>query len=222
LPTPDPAACGRFQRGAAGFGENGALQGQILGADLAPNGVGPATGFVNAGYTDFSGFTVGVEYSIDIASFANRWGDIDLGSLSWDFDLFQTENDRSSVTGLGFDEVNSRNTLGRSDVRWKLDTAYRRGGFAALLTTRFTGEFERSNTDTIENTAPQTIAEQYLHDLSLAYTFEPNWGGFLPRELTGRLQIRNVLDSEPPKYTAGVGVYDLIGRYYQVGLTARF
>lgn len=223
LPTPDQAACSRFQRGRANQIISGSnQQGQILGADLAPNGVGPQTGFVNAGYQDFSGFTLGVEYNIDINSFANRWGDADLGNLAWDFDLFQTEIDRSSVTGLGFDEVNSRNTLGRSDVRWKLDTTYRRGGFAALWTTRFTGEFERSNTDTIENTAPQTIAEQYLHDLSLAYTFEPNWGGFMPRELTGRLQIRNVLDSEPPLYTTGVGVYDLIGRYYQVGLTARF
>lgn len=222
LPTPDQAACSRFQRGAAGQVLGGSnQQGQILGSDLAPNGVGPQTGFVNAGYQDFSGFTVGVEYNIDIASFANRWGDVDLGNLAWDFDLFQTEIDRSSVTGLGFDEVNARNTLGRSDVRWKLDTIYRRAGFAALWTTRFTGEYERSNTDTIENTAPQTVGEQYLHDLSLAYTFEPNWGGFLPRELTGRLQVRNVLDSEPPRYTAST-VYDLIGRYYQVGLTARF
>jgi outer membrane receptor protein involved in Fe transport len=222
LPTPDQAACNRFQRGQAGLEVGGSsLEGQILGADAAPNGVGPQTGFINAGYQDFTGFTVGVEYSIDVASFANRWGDRDLGNLAFDFDLFQTENDRSSVTGLGFDEVNARNTLGRSDVRWKLDTAYRLNGFAALWTTRFTGEYERSNTDTIENIAPQTGGDHYLHDLSLAYTFEPNWGGFMPRELTGRLQVRNVFDSEPPRYTAST-VYDLIGRYYQVGLTARF
>jgi len=223
LPTPDPAACSLFQRGNSTLAIGGtSLAGQILGADNAPNGVGPQTGFINAGYVDFSGFTVGLEYNIDIASFANRWGDIDLGNLAFDFDLFQTENDRSSVTGLGFDEVNSRNTQGRSDVRWNLGTTYRRGGFAALLTTRFLGEFERSNTDTIENVAPQTIGESYLHDLSLAYTFEPGWGGFMPEELTARLQVRNVLDSEPPRFTVGAGIYDLIGRYYQVGLTARF
>lgn len=219
LPTPDQAACSRFQRGRAGFEVGGtSLAGQILGADIAPDGVGPQTGFINAGYQNFSGFTVTADYGFDLDDLT-YW--TNMGRLDFNFNLFQVETQESSATGLGFDLVNSRNTLGNSDVRWKLDTAYRNGGFAALLTTRYTGEYVRSNTATIENFAPLTIGDHYLHDLSLAYTWE-NSLGVGARDWTARLQVRNLLDSEPPQYATGVGVYDLIGRYYQVGLTARF
>lgn len=219
LPTPDQAACNRFQRGRSGFEIGGtSLAGQILGADIAPNGVGPQTGFINAGYQNFEGFTVGAQYGFDLDDLT-YW--TNMGRIDFNFSLFQVEKQESSATGLGFDLSNIRNTIGNSDVRWKLDTAYRNGGFAALLTTRYTGEYVRSNTATIENFAPLTLGDQYLHDLSLAYTWE-NGLGLGARDLTARLQIRNVLDSEPPQYVTGVGVYDLIGRYYQVGLTARF
>lgn len=219
LPTPDQAACSRFQRGAAGFEIGGTnLAGQILGADIAPNGIGPATGYINAGYQDFEGFSVAAQYGFDLDDLT-YW--TTMGRLDFNFSLFQVEKQESSATGLGFDLSNTRNTFGNSDIRWKLDTAYRNGGFAALLTTRYTGEYVRSNTATIENFAPLTIGDQYLHDLSLAYTWENSFG-IGARDLTARLQVRNVLDSEPPLYTTGVGVYDLIGRYYQVGLTARF
>ncbi|MEN5145125.1 TonB-dependent receptor domain-containing protein [Brevundimonas diminuta] len=219
VPNPDPAVCGRFQRGNKEL-MNGdtSLAGQILGADMAPNGVGPKSGFVNAGYLNFSGWAGGVEYAINLDEYQSLSG---LGGrISWDLDIFRTETYESSVTGLGFDLANSANTIGTPETRWKLDTAYTRGGFGAQWTVRYTGESKFSNTATIENYTPLTVREYYLNDLSLAYRFDTNRLGM--SGVTARLQVRNVFDVEPPLGTTGIGVYDLIGRYYQIGVSARF
>lgn len=219
VPDPDPAVCGRFQRGNSGLEIGGtSLAGQILGADLAPNGVGPRSGFINAGYLNFAGWAGGVEYAINLDDYQALAG---LGGrVSWDFDIFRTETFESSVTGLGFDLSNTANTIGTPETRWKLDTAYTRGGLGLLWTVRYTGESKFSNTATIENFTPLTIQEYYLNDLSIAYRFDTDRLGM--KDVTARLQVRNVFDVEPPFGTNGIGVYDLIGRYYQLGLSARF
>lgn len=219
VPNPDPAVCGRFQRGDKDLEIGGtSLAGQILGTDLAPNGVGPQTGFINAGYLNFAGWAGGVEYSLNLDDYQSLAG---LGGrVSWDLDIFRTETYESSVTGLGFDVVNSANTIGTPETRWKLDTAYTRGGLGLLWSVRYTGESKFSNTATVENFTPLTVQEYYLNDLSIAYRFETDRMNL--RDVTARLQVRNVFDVEPPFGTVGIGIYDLIGRYYQVGLSARF
>lgn len=219
VPNPDPAVCGRFQRGDKNLmiGDT-SLAGQILGADLAPNGVGPQSGFINAGYLNFSGWAGGVEYSLNLDDYQSLAG---LGGrVTWDLDIFRTETYESSVTGLGFDLVNSANTIGTPETRWKLDTSYTRGGLGVQWSLRYTGESKFSNTATIENYTPLTVQEYYLNDLSFAYRFDTDRLGM--KDVTARLQIRNVFDVEPPLGTIGIGVYDLIGRYYQVGMSARF
>nr|WP_316627324.1 TonB-dependent receptor [uncultured Brevundimonas sp.] len=219
VPNPDPSVCGRFQRGQAGSNIGGSsLEGQILGADLAPNGIGPSTGFINAGYLNFAGWAAGIEYSLNLDDYQATSG---LGGrISWDLDYFRTETYESSVTGLGFDLVNSANTLGTPETRWKLDTSYTNGGLGVIWSTRYTGETKFSNTATIENYTPLSVREYFLNDLSLAYRFETSRVNL--KDITARLQVRNVFDAEPPMGTIGIGVYDLIGRYYQVGLSARF
>ena len=219
MPTMDPAVCGRFQRGTAGM-MNGdtSLAGQILGADLAPNGVGPQSGYVNAGYTNFAGWSAGIEYSANLEDYPAFAG---LGGrISFDFDYFNTDTYRSSVTGLGFDEVNSQNVIGYPEHRWSLNSAYSKNGFGVVWTTRYTGEAKFSNTATIENYAQLTVQEYFLNDVSFAYRFE----NALPylNDVTARLQVRNVFDVTPPFGTTGIGAYDQIGRYFQVGLTTRF
>ncbi len=37
-----------------------------------------------------------------------------------------------------------------------------------------------------------------------------------------RVIVKNIFDKEAPFGTTGLGVYDILGRYYLVGLTARF
>lgn len=219
VPNPDPAVCGRFQRGVKGSNVGGtSLEGQILGADLAPNGVGPQSGFINAGYLNFAGWSGGVEYTLNLDDYQSLAG---LGGkVRWDLDIFRTETYESSVTGLGFDLANSANTLGTPETRWKLDTSYTNRGLGVLWTVRYIGETKFSNTATIENFNPLTVPEYYLNDLSLAYQFENVVPVF--KDLTARLQVRNVFDVQPPMGTVGIGVYDQMGRYFQVGLTTRF
>lgn len=219
LPNPDPAICGRFQRGSADM-MNGdtSLAGQVLGADLAPNGVGPQSGFVNAGYTKFAGWSAGVEYTTNLEDYQGFAG---LGGrLTLDFDYFNNDTYRSSVTGLGFDEVNSQNVIGYPEHRWTLNTSYSKNGFGVVWTTRYTGESKFSNTTTKENYEQLTVSEYFLNDVSFAYNFEDA----LPylKDVTARLQVRNVFDVTPPFGTTGIGSYDQIGRYFQVGLTTRF
>lgn len=219
MPTMDPAVCSRFQRGSAGM-MNGdtSLAGQVLGADLAPNGVGPQAGFVNAGYTNFAGWSAGVEYSANLAdhqAFAGIGG-----RIKFDFDYFNTDTYNSSVTGLGFDEVNSQNLIGYPEHRWSLNTSYVNGPVGLVWTTRYTGESKFSNTATKENYEQLTVQEYYLNDLSVAYSFEAPKLGM--NDLTARLQVRNVFDITSPFGTTGIGAYDQIGRYFQVGLTTRF
>ena len=219
VPNPDPAVCGRFQRGAAGtmLGDTD-LSGQILGADIAPDGRGPRSGFINAGYLNFSGWSAGVEYTFNLDDYRATSG---LGGrFTFDFDYFRTENYESSVTGLGFDEVNSANTLGTPETKWKADFAYNNGNFGVIWTTRYTGEVKFSNTATIENYTPLTLSEHYMNDLSLSYRF--NTDRWALKDLTARLQVRNVFDVDPPFGTTGIGGYDVLGRYYQIGLTTRF
>jgi len=219
VPTPDPAVCGRFQRGVAGANIGGSsLEGQVLGADLAPNGIGPSTGFINAGYLNFAGWAAGVEYAINLDEYQALAG---LGGrISWDLDYFRTDTYESSVTGLGFDLVNSANTIGTAETRWKLDTAYKNGGLGVIWSARYIGETKFSNTTTIENYTPLTVQDYLLSDLSLAYRFDTPRAGV--KDVTVRLQVRNVFDAEPAMGTIGIGTYDLIGRYYQIGMSARF
>lgn len=207
--------CDRFERGTSG-----AQSGQILGAADAANGIGPMTGFVNAGYRNFEGWTLGVDYVLDLADLPGLfYGVSNPGRIGFDFDMFRVLNQNVSVTGLGFDEVNQRNTIGNADNRWKLDTSYVRDDLSVLWSTRYIGKSVFSNTDTIEQRLPLSIRDYYLNDVSVSYRFGERIG---LGDMTARLAVRNVFDVEPPAYTVGIGTYDLMGRFYQLGLTARF
>jgi outer membrane receptor protein involved in Fe transport len=221
-PTPPADACGRFRRGNSAL--PAAQQGQILGAGAVPGELGPLTGFVNAGYINFRGLTYGVNYELDLADLPatqNLWGG-NPGELGFDLDLFTVEQQETSVTGLGFDLNDDRNEIGNADFRWKLDTSYVRDPLSVLWTTRYIGQ-SRFNADfTPETRIPLEVDDYFLNDVSFTYDLASLIGGGRLDSLDARLVVRNVFDEEAPYGTTGLGVYDVIGRYYQVGLTARF
>lgn len=66
--------------------------------------------------------------------------------------------------------------------------------------------------------------EYFIHDLSLSYDLDNVMGdmGLGLKGVRARVNVKNVFDKEAPYGTTGLGVYDPIGRYYQVGLTAKF
>jgi outer membrane receptor protein involved in Fe transport len=127
----------------------------------------------------------------------------------------------TSVTGLGFDLNDDKNEIGNADVQWKLESRYVRDPLSVIWTVNYTGESLFNTQFTPETRLPLEVEDYYIHDLAFTYDLASLLGDRLD-SLTARLNIRNVGDVEPPFGTTGLGVYDVIGRFYQFGLTARF
>jgi outer membrane receptor protein involved in Fe transport len=219
-PTPPADVCNLFQRGRSTTGERA---GQVLGSGELPNYTGPQTGFVNAGYINFQGFTLGVDYTLDledITELAGLFGG-NPGRVGFDFDLYHVNRQETSVTGLGFDLNDDKNEIGNADVQWKLESRYVRDPLSVIWTVNYTGESLFNTQFTPETRLPLEVEDYYIHDLAFTYDLASLLGDRLD-SLTARLNIRNVGDVEPPFGTTGLGVYDVIGRFYQFGLTARF
>ncbi|HEY8616485.1 TonB-dependent receptor domain-containing protein [Phenylobacterium sp.] len=233
LPEQPEDVCSRFQRGAAGAVAG--RQGQILGVGEAiGNGqtaAGPLSGFVNAGYTVFEGATAGIDYRVELADWLGgafgRWNE-NPGALNFNFDAYYVERQSTSVTGLGFDLDRFAGEIGNARWRWKLETSYIRDPLSIVWTTNWIDE-SRFNADfTIENRYPLKVGSSILHDVAVTYDLSDMMGGWGVGldDVKARFIVRNVFDEEPPLYAGtavnSYGTYDFIGRYFQVGLTARF
>ncbi|MBO9543653.1 TonB-dependent receptor [Caulobacter sp.] len=216
-PSKPADVCSRFRRNSAG---------QIITADTTTGYTGPAAGFVNAGYTNFQGATLGVDYNFeltDIPFLAKSANGADLGGFGFNFDLFHVNKQETSVTGLGFDLNDDKGEIGNPDVSWRLDTTYKRGPLAVTLTTSFTGKSYFNKDFTPETRDPLWVKDYYLNDLAISYDLTDVVGGRLGLDrVKARLNVRNLFDEEAPWGTTGLGVYDVLGRYYQIGLNARF
>jgi iron complex outermembrane receptor protein len=222
-PSRPADACGRFQRGLG----SGARPGQILSAgDVGPGNAvsgGPATGFINAGYTHFEGLTAGASYHVALADWGARWSD-DPGSLNIKFDLFHVKRQETSVTGLGFDLNRDEGEIGNAKYQAKLEAEYIKSPFTVTWTLNYQSRSKFNNDFTPETRFPLTVDPYFVHDLAFTYDLG-HWterAGLGIEGAQARLIIRNVTNTEPPSGTTGLGVYDVIGRYYQFGLAARF
>ncbi|HQN52043.1 MAG TPA: hypothetical protein PK913_13400, partial [Phenylobacterium sp.] len=216
------AACGLFQRGNAA---SGAQAGQILTADSTKGIAGPRTGYVNAGYINFQGFTFGVNYELDLADVFEQAPLLggEPGKLEFGFDLYSVNKQNTSVTGLGFDLNRDKNEIGNADLQWKLQTNYERGPLSVTWTMNHTGRSLFNNDFTIETRWPLSVDPYTIHDLAISYDFAEAFGERLGVEsLKGRFIVKNVGDVEPPYGTTGIGVYDVMGRYFLMGVTAKF
>lgn len=234
-PNPPADACGRFVRGNSTT-DPVRGQGQII-TRGEPTGTGatsdgPSTGFINAGYTNFEGFTAGVDYRVDLADWLGGafggWLGGDPGSLEWNFDLYHVERQETSVTGLGFDLNRDHGEIGNAKWRYKLETNYDRGPLSVNWTVNWVDESRFNNDFTFETRYPLKVDSYFLHDLGITYDLADmaeGWGIGMDN-LRARLVVRNVFDEEPPlgatNSANAYGTYDFIGRYYVVGLTARF
>jgi hypothetical protein len=219
--APGQDACGRFERGLPGLGPT--RQGQILTNGEAGSS-GPRTGFINAGYTDFAGFTAGIDYRLEFSDFGMQWFGGNPGHVDFNFDLYHVQCQQTSVTGLGFDLNRNHGEIGNAKYQWKLEATYERDALAVIWTTNW---IARSNFDddfTPETRYPLQVDDYYLNDLAVTYDlskYVENVGyGF--KGAQARFIVKNIFDVEAPYGTTGLGVYDILGRYYLFGLTARF
>ncbi|MCR5874708.1 TonB-dependent receptor [Phenylobacterium sp. J426] len=234
-PNPPADACGRFQRGNSNTDATTG-QGQILTNGAATGtgatATGPSTGYINAGYLNFEGFTAGIDYRTDLADVLGGamggWFGGDPGRLEFNFDLYHVERQETSVTGLGFDLNRDQGEIGNAKWRWKLETNYDRGPLSVNWTINWFDESQFNNDFTLETRYPLRVDDYFLHDVGVTYDladWTKRWGVGLDN-LRARLVVRNVFDEEPPIYATGsanaYGSYDFLGRYYVLGLTARF
>jgi hypothetical protein len=185
---------------------------------------GPRTGFINAGFIHFEGLIAGASYRLDLQDFGATWFDNNPGAINFKFDFFHEARRNTSVTGLGFDLVRSAGTIGDPKFSYNAQAEYVRGPLTATWTANFISQSSFNNDFTLETRFPLTVKPYYLHDLAFTYDLT-SWAEKAHIGLTGaraRFSVKNVFDTEPPFGTTGIGVYDVIGRFYQFGLTGRF
>lgn len=227
-PSRPADACNRFQRG----NNAGTRPGQILSnGDVGPGGAvsaGPSTGFINAGYIHFEGFTAGVDYRVDFNDWGATWFGNNPGELNFKAEVFHEKRNETSVTGLGFDLNRDHGEIGHAKYVYNVQTEYLRDPFSVTWTVNYIARSKFNNDFTLETRYPLTVDPYYIHDLAFTYDLS-HWTDrthFGLSKAQARFIIKNVGDVEPPlgatNSANAFGVYDFIGRYYQVGLTAKF
>ncbi|MEO8114114.1 MAG: TonB-dependent receptor [Phenylobacterium sp.] len=227
-PSRPADACNRFQRGTAA----GARPGQILSnGDVGAGGAvsaGPSTGYINAGYIHFEGFTAGADYHIDLADWDANWFNNNPGEIYFKTEVFHEKRNETSVTGLGFDLNRDHGEIGHAKYVYNVQTEYHRDPLSVTWTVNYIARSKFNNDFTLETRYPLSVAPYYLHDLAITYDLTP-WTDRAHIGIShaqARFIIKNVGDVEPPlgatNSANAFGVYDFIGRYYQFGLTAKF
>ncbi len=226
------SACDRFQRGTSAVAVN--RRGQVLSfGEPTGDGTiasGPAAGFINAGSTNYEGFTAGAQYRIELAdwldgAFAGWLGD-EPGRLDLDFDLVRVKRLETSITGLGFDLNRDQGEIGAPQWRWKLDAAYTREALTLAWAMNWIDESRFDNDFTLESAHPLTVDSYFVHDVTMSYDLGAMTSPLGLNNARLRVTIRNLFDKVAPygaaTAPASAGTYDIIGRYFQAGLTARF
>lgn len=163
------------------------------------------TGYVNAGYTNFSGLTATVNYDFDFG---------DYGQLALGGSYYYIHQLETSVTGLGFDLGSDAGEVGQSKHQFQIQADYTYDKVGLLVQANYLSSAKFNNDFTVESRDILEIDDYWRFDTTATYMLADN--------VEVRLAINNLFDVEPPKYSTGVGVYDLIGRYYSVGLNAKF
>lgn len=185
------------------FSRNG--QGQI--------NAGAQTTYVNAGFIHFQGLAIQASYDFAPSSLAAFQGLP--GRVGINVQAFNNQRYESSVSGLGFDQIRGAGAFNLAFIpRWtgKLDLSYTNGGFRSVVTTRYISSIRYNNTFTVENQSRLALDDYFVSDATVSY----KW-----RNYTARAGVNNVFDVAPPFPSTNVQ-YDLIGRYYFVGLNAKF
>lgn len=183
--------------------------GQILGSQSDPH---VRAGYVNAGYFKFSGVTYSLAYQHRLGHLFSS--PVDLGQFGVALNAFNTTRYQSSVSGTGYDEVNSADTIGYA--RWKYEANFKwtEGPLQVNWTTQFIEHSLYNRNYTYVTQPILSVGDYYEHDASFSYK--------TPWHVTVRGGVNNIFDQAPPFPNVGIGTYGQIGRYFWAGLSAKF
>ena len=175
---------------------------------IADNAV---TGFVNAGFVNFQAMTINISY--DFEPHNVKGFEAFPGRIGLNFNAYNNQRYDSSVSGTGLDIVRNSGTIGVPRWTTKFDLSYSNGPFRFIGTERYQSSVRYDNTFTVENRSILTLQDYFLSDLSASYKFRDRY--------TMRVGIDNLFDVQPP-FPSTSTAYDLVGRYYYVGINAKF
>jgi outer membrane receptor protein involved in Fe transport len=193
-PDPDPAICNLVTRSSSA---------QITSV---------TSGYVNAGYTRYRAWTFAATYAVPLQSLS-RFFDPS-ARLDIQVNAVDTLSNRTSVSGMGYDLLESADSL--SAPRWKgiLGFAYRQGAVGVSWIANYVSASQYSTTATSETNDVLRVGSYWKHDAQITLDLK---GG-----AQFRLGVNNVFNRSPdPRAVGGdgsVGSYDIIGRYLYVGL----
>jgi outer membrane receptor protein involved in Fe transport len=179
-------------------------------------------GFVNAGFEHYTAMMYSVVYDrrIDQLPFIHQLPFVpeatDLGRIGLDFSATNIRSEVVSVSGLGFDSINYAGTVGTPRWRWRATASYRYGPFYLGWTAHYIGPSAYDLTYTPADREPLTVHQSVTHDLALSYD--------ITKKMVVHFNVNNVFNQPPPLGADTVigNYYDFIGRYYIVGLDAKF
>lgn len=170
------------------------------------------TGFVNGGFLDFTGQSLDMQYSRNLADFdVGLAGTLDLNAAL--FRLRQLESSTNNVT-IG----DSLNTLGNPKRAYQYGAQYSLDDFTVGVQANYqSGQELVLDRFVTGDSQDITRVESY-------WSYNANFGYRFTDDVQLRLAVTNVTDKAPPFPLAGgaIGVYDLLGRRYSLTLDWKF
>jgi iron complex outermembrane recepter protein len=197
-PDPDPEVCGRFVRDD---------QAQLVTA---------TTGYINAGYINFAGESIRVDYSVPLEALPVFSGFDDPGSLNVSANGLRTRVQEISVSGLGFDLDDTAGEISSPEWTWRFDANYSRGPLRLLWSTQYIGSAVFDNTAGENDRDYPGVGSYFKHDATVHYRFTDS--------VAARVGVNNVFDETAP-YPLGWNQarnYDVIGRFFFAGVNVSF
>jgi len=171
-------------------------------------------GFKNVGFRNFEGGIVSADYrfALEDVGLEGLGDDIAL-SANW----YHLDTLEFSTNGLASGLVVLEGEWGDSHDEITLNANYRNGRFGAIVNWQWQSAalWDAQGAPEFRNIlGPDAYS---ITNLSLTYD--------VTEELRARFVVNNLFDDEPPYGTTGpdaIGVYDVFGRRFGVGLQARF
>ena len=194
-PTYPTATCNDFVRQAG--------TGQVLSANET---------FINAGFNHLRLIQYKLNYyhSLKSLPLLNRFADP--GRISLAVNAADMRENNSSVSGKGFDVIESADTIGLPRWSFQATLGYHRGPFRAYWQTNYTSREYFNLTYTASNQLPLTIPSSTIHNVDLLYNFG--------RHYQVGVHVYNVFNKAPPQpWTYGPAS---LGRMFELSARARF
>lgn len=176
-------------------------------------------GFENIGLLETSGVDVEFRWAFD----ADRLG-MGEGSFQWSWLGTYTGDWERQIFGEKEDNLGEP---GYNRVKWNNRLSWMDGPWSVSWTMRYIGDGVADNSPSFQGEPLNDVNAESYHDLNLRYTME----GDTTYEFY--MGINNVLDNGAPYIPTpsdnadtgtgtAAGVYDAIGQYWYLGMTARF